>query len=227
MLPIAVIAHPDREQMAHKLATQVDGEIIWDTRVEKKLGTLLGCAATHLDALKKFASSDADWLAVLEDDAVPVGNFRAHLGAALEYAPSPIVGLYLGTGNPSGEAQRQIRQAVVTAQERNLGWIMADCLIGSVGYAIETHLLPDIIDFITDRDEEELPLRITRWAQEGNIDICYTMPSLVNHEDAPSIGNPWRGPYYSGRKAWWHGTRSCWCTGSTRLGHCPIWSKAK
>lgn len=226
MMQITVIAHSQRREMAERLAEKVNAEICWDSREEQNLGTNLGCALTHLDALKKFAFSDSEWSVCLEDDAVPVSHFNEHLAAALEYAPAPVVGLYLGTGNPSGEAQRQIRQAVVAAQERNQAWLTADCLIGSVGYAIETHLLDDVIDFIANRDEE-LPLRISRWAQDRRVSVCYTAPSLVNHDDSDSIGRPWRGPKYLGRKAWWYGTRTNWCTGSIKLGHCPVWSAPK
>jgi len=223
---IKVIAHSQRAEMAERLAKSVGADICWDAREAENLGTNVGCALTHLDALKKFAFSDSEWVVCLEDDAQPVGNFDVHLAAALEYAPAPVVGLYLGTGNPSGEAQRQIRQAVVAAQETNKAWLMADCLIGSVGYAVETHLLPDLIDFITDR-EEELPLRISRWAQDRGISICYTAPSLVNHDDGDSIGLPWRGPKRLQRRAWWCGTRSSWNTGTVKLGYCPVWSKPK
>jgi hypothetical protein len=228
MTPITIVAHSQRAQQAENLAKQVGATITWDAREHLKLGTNLGCALTHLDALKNFSVNEtsSEWVTVLEDDAQPVTHFNDYLAGCLEYAPAPIVGLYLGTGNPSGESQRQIRQAVVTAQQRNLAWITADCLIGSVGYAIETHLLPDLIDFIDGRDEE-LPLRITRWAQDRNINICYTQPSLVNHDDTDSIGNPWRGPKRLQRRAWSFGGRNCWCTGSTKLGYCPIWSKEK
>lgn len=226
MIPITVIAHSQRREMAERLAAVVQCTICWDSREEKNLGTNLGCALTHLDALHELQNSTSEWAVVLEDDAVPVPKFRDHLTAALQHAPAPVVGLYLGTGNPSGEAQRQIRQAVVSAKERNQAWLLADCLIGSVGYAVQTRLIPDIVDFITDR-EEELPLRITRWAQDREIRICYTQPSLVNHDDSDSIGTPWRGPRYLGRKAWSYGSRTSWGTGTIDIGYCPIWSKPK
>jgi hypothetical protein len=165
----------------------------------------------------------SSWAVVLEEDAVAVGDLRHHLHLALAYAPTPVVGLYLGTGNAVGQTQHQIRDAVRAAEDHNCAWLVADCLIGSVGYAVKTDLLADMIEFITDRDEE-LPLRISRWAQHRHVAICYTQPSLVDHNDGESVGRQWRGPYYSGRKAWRHGTRSCWCTGSVELGHCPVWS---
>lgn len=191
----------------------------------------LGCAGNHALVLSRLAAAARDydcWCVVLEDDAVPVEDFRHHLTRALEHAPEPIVGLYLGTGNPSGEIQRQIRQAVLAAQKSNNAWIVSDCLIGSVGYALRASLITPMLGYITDRDEE-LPLRISRWAQQNNVAICYTMPSLVNHEDGPSVIAPYRvqpGITPSPRAAWNYGTRRQWNTGAVRMGHCPNWSAA-
>lgn len=223
-IPIKIIGHPDRAPMAEQLAETVGGIISWDRR--GKIDHQVGCSLNHLDALKSLVGVQSNWVTCLEDDAVPLPDFRRHLVEALEFAPTPIVGLYLGTGNPSGEAQRQIRQAVVTAEAHGSSWLIADCLIGSVGYAMEAHLLEDMIEFIEDRDEE-LPLRISRWAQDRKIPICYTQPSLVDHADVDSIGRPWRGTKYTGRKAWNFGKPSVWYTKSIQLGYCPVWSAPK
>lgn len=219
---VGVVGHPQREEMARELAREVRANIIcWDDG-QYTGDHVAGCAATHLAVLAELPRS-AVWTVILEDDAVPVPDLRQHLAAALEYAPTPVVGLYLGTGNPSSEAQRQVGQAVAAAQEQHCGWLLADCLIGSVGYAIQSEMLDSMINSISDR-EEELPLRISRWAQARSIDICYTQPSLVDHDDGASIGRPWRGPGFPARRAWNYGTRDCWCTGSVRLGYCPVWS---
>lgn len=211
--------------MAQRLAFEAKAHVIhWDNGSHKN-DHLAGCAATHLGLLAELRDRHTadEWSVILEEDAVPVPDFSGHADRALEYAPAPIVGLYLGTSNPASQAQQQIRQAVRAAQDANQAWIAADCLIGSVGYAVRTELLPDMIDFITER-EEELPLRISRWSQARHIDICYTQPSLVDHFDGDSVGHPWRGPHYPGRKAWSYGTRECWCTGSVPLGFCTTWS---
>ncbi len=223
---IGIVAHPDRAEMVRRLCDTVQSDVIcWDDG-EHPNNTTGGCASTTLAVLNEMLTLPVayTWATVLEDDAVPVPDFRKHLAAALEYAPAPVVGLYLGTGHRPGETQQQIRQAVTAAKDANRAWIMADCLIGSVGYAIRFDLLADMVEFITARDEE-LPLRITRWAQDRGVAICYTQPSLVDHEDNESIGRPWRGPNFPKRRAWFYGTRACWCTGTVKLGHCPIWSK--
>jgi hypothetical protein len=212
--------------MAEKLAAQVGALIWWDDGSHPG-DHKAGCANTHIGALASVCGSryadDAGWVCILEDDAVPVIGFREHLDAALSAASAGVVGLYLGTGNPVGETQQKIRTAVNTARTENKAWLAANCLIGSVGYAVRAELMDGMIEYIDGRDEE-LPMRISRWAQAHDVAICYTMPSLVDHDDVESIGRPWRGPHYHGRKAWWFGARESWDTGSVALGHCLVWS---
>src|SRR5271163_3386111 len=198
-IAVGIVAHDQRMEQIGRLVeslAKVDVLNVDD-------GTL-GCEKNHLHVLRELLLlarvRTYDWAIVLEDDAVPVPNFERHVANALSHAPAPVVGLYLGTGSPGVPIQRTIRQAVTSAK----AWIVGDCLIGSVGYAVRSELLHDLLGFIADR-EEELPLRISRWAQDRDIDICYTQPSLVQHADIDSIGHPWRGPYYSSlaaRKAW-------------------------
>lgn len=219
---IGIVAHQSRRAQTAMLETNVNA---LTSSVDD--GSL-GCEENHLKVLRELNRESMhmpdSWVVVLEDDAVPVAGFNHHLARALKHAPSPVVGLYLGTGNPSGEAQRQIRQAVVSAQERRCAWIAADCLIGSVGYAIRDHAIDDLLTFIDEqeRQNEELPLRISRWAQRRCIDISYTQPSLVNHADGDPV-NP-VPPGRRDRRAWSYGVRDNWDTGTVRLGHIPKWS---
>lgn len=215
---VGVVAHVQRA-FRHQQLQQDSGADVFNIDD----GTLK-CEENHLVVMRKLLGRGAQWSVILEDDAQPCRGFRSEIGKALKHAPAPIVGLYLGTGNPTGETQRQIRQAVTTAQQRGHHWIMADCLIGGVGYAIRSDVLPEVLVGIADRDEE-LPLRISRWAQDHNVNICYTRPSLINHEDSDPIGHPWRGPNYLARRAWdFTGSTGTWNTSATTLGYCPNWS---
>lgn len=224
---VGVVGHEQRRGAAHELADNV-----WASACRIDDGTLQ-IEGNHLRVLHElwltscFVTEPEDRLdgfcVVLEDDAQPIPQFREHLDAALEHAPAPIVGLYLGTGNPSGEVARQARQAVFTALDHTKdAWIMADCLLNTVGYAVRADLVDEMCSDIAQRSGE-MPLRITRWAQFAGHDICYTVPSLVDHADGNPI-NPCP-PGRLERKAWAVGTPVAgWDTGSVRLGHCPQWS---
>lgn len=217
-IAIGVVAHPQRA-FRHDALCQT---VVPDVFNLDNFG--MGCEENHIATLRKLSALDADWYVVLEDDASPLPDFRRLVGEALMYAPEQIVSLYLGTGNPSGVTQRNIRQAVMAAQSQNLAWIVADCLIPGVAYALRSDIIHDVIDGISERSEE-LPLRITRWAQENRASVCYTQPSLVDHEDSDPIGHPFRPPGYLQRKAWrWEQPRQGWITPAVMLAPCPLWS---
>jgi hypothetical protein len=168
-------------------------------------------------------SVGSEWCIVMEDDAVPVPAFRTEAAAALQCAPSPLVGLYLGQGNPSGQMQRDIRQVLEKAQ----AWITADYFISSVAYAVRSNLIPQMLEFIRPRDEE-LPLRISRWAQDREILAAYTHPSLCNHADLESViypGIPLAERQKLPRVAWNWGTRRNWMTEAVHLPPVAEWSR--
>jgi hypothetical protein len=215
---IGVVAHQSRKETAQQLRRDVGGAVCsFDD------GTL-GCEGNHIQVLRALARRHVDWCVILEDDAIPCKDFRQRVKEALPFAPAPIVGLYLGTGNPSGAVQRTIGVAVRAAAEKNAAWITSDCLIGSVGYAVRIRLITPLLAEIVNRDEE-LPLRISRWAQAAEISICYTQPSLVNHTDGPPVG--FTGGARSERRAWNFHPRTLrnWDTKAVQLGDCGMWSR--
>ena len=215
-LVVGVVAHESRRETAQEVADKAGALIVsFDDGA-------MGCAGNHAALLHMLAQAGADWSVVVEDDAQPVDDFPVHVERALAFTPAPIVGLYLGTGNPSGQPQRQIRAASIVAARRDLAWIIADCLIGSVGYAIRTSLIEGMLPEIAER-AEEWPLRVTRWAQDWGIQVAYTVPSLVDHADLEPVGHPPGAPR-SIRRAWKHGTRRNWNTAAVPLGYCNEWS---
>jgi GR25 family glycosyltransferase involved in LPS biosynthesis len=226
-LAVGIVAHPDRDEMATELGKSLSAEVAsFDTRALGKT-TDMACAINHIVVLDWLLHA-ASWIVVLEDDAVPVKDFRFHVKQAVTHAPSPFVSFYLGTGNAVSETQQQIRRAVGIARDNGDAWIVGDCLIGSVGYAVRGDVAEDMVEFIDSRAGrgEELPLRISRWAQDRGHPVAYTMPSLVDHDDGESIGRPYRSDFPK-RKAWYHGTRDNWNTKATLLGYCPTWSKPR
>jgi len=219
---VGVVAHPQRESRHRLLCDFAQPEVFCLDDGS------LGCANNHIEVLTELLQypRTARWAVVLEDDAVPCFEFRKQLRSALETSPAPIISLYLGTGNPSGHIQRQFKAAVDTATAKGHSWIMGDCLVPGVGYAIERTLLRDLIKTLPTRSEE-LTMRITRWAQSRGYPVAYTRPSLVDHEDSDPIGRPWRGSNYLPRKAWSFSTGTdiyAWDTPFTELGHCGNWS---
>ncbi|CQD07193.1 bacteriophage protein [Mycolicibacterium conceptionense] len=96
---VGIVAHTARFANAEALSRTTDADFVnYDTGVR-------GCEGNHRDALERLHRNarGAQWLVILEDDAVPVTGFRDQLDAALITAPAPIVSLYLvAPGLPSG-----------------------------------------------------------------------------------------------------------------------------
>ena len=87
---IAIVAHKDRGQTGRPIGGLGRPDYVsWDD------GTL-GPAENHLRAWENLAEEDAEVCLVLEDDAVPVANFRSELSGVLAVAPTDLVSLYLG-----------------------------------------------------------------------------------------------------------------------------------
>jgi hypothetical protein len=225
---IGIVAHVNRNEMASDLYDKTAADVmeVDDAEFFSIHEGTRRCAVNHMRVLEQLhdLSVGSEWCVVLEDDAIPVPGFRTEAAAALEKAPYPLVGFYLGQGNPSGQIQRDIRQVLDRAQ----AWITADYFISSVAYAIRANLIMPMLDFIKPRDEE-MPLRISRWIQDQGILTAYTHPSLCNHADSESVIYPGI-PYQERRKlprvAWEWGTRRNWNTECVHLPPEPKWSQA-
>jgi GR25 family glycosyltransferase involved in LPS biosynthesis len=223
-LPIAVVSHPQRTEMAAELAAEVGGFVVTDTECKGGVGDYIGCARTHVAALRAMETfSITDWVIVLEDDAIPVPDFRQHAAAALQHASTPLVGFYLGTGtNP--DVQHAIKLAIRAADAIGATWIQADCLMSTVGYAVHRDTVHRMLNAIESTTRSEVPIRVTRWAQRSSVGVDYTWPSLVDHRDGWStIAHR----SVKGRRAHRHGTAARWDTGTIALGPVPgVWSTA-
>jgi hypothetical protein len=105
-------------------------------------------------------------------------------------------------------------------------WVLADCFLTTVGYAIRADLIGDLV-CDAQRRNSEIPMRITRWSHQRGVLVSYTNPSLVDHSDADSVicaQAPLSEPGTPARVAWSFGTRDNWNTPAVWLGHCPNWS---
>lgn len=167
----------------------------------------LGCNRNHLKAWTWLQDSPQPWSVVLEDDAVPVEDFRTQLTQALQVAPHPVVSLYLGTGHPIHQ-QSRIKRALDRAADAH--WLTGTTVNHAVALAIKTELIPQMLPRIT-RSNYPIDQAISMWAKH----CAYTLPSLVNHNDHPSLSGRRRSQYL--RHAWCTGTHEQWNDQTVRL----------
>lgn len=201
-LSISVMAHPAREEAADILARQVGARVTWDRcRDEWETG------ARALAAYDRFATHHI----VLQDDAVPVPDFRQHAAAAIAEHPESLISFYLGKSRPP-HMQRRIIRATLTADEQSAAWVSSDRLLHGVGIAIPVADIDPLLEWCR---IPNLPYddRIGAWYRMQRRPVLYTWPSLVDHADTETLVKHLDGqPRDQPRIAWRTGTPSTWDT---------------
>lgn len=166
----------------------------------------LGCAQNHARSWRKHAENPAEWNLNLEDDAVPVEQFRDQLDRALKVAPTPIVSLYLGGG--------YIGDYLTEALLDNAGtigahWAVAHgAILHAVALAVRQEILAPMIEHLGTRTDA-VDSMLSTWALSNSYEIGYSIPSLVDHADEKSLVTKYRR---SPRKAFLTGRRDEWCS---------------
>ena len=200
-IAIGIVGHTARREAAEHLAHQLDADVL---SIDD--GTL-GSNRNHHKVWTALAHSPTPWALVLEDDAQPVDRFLKQLGMALTAAPAPIVSLYLGTSRPASW-QTRIQKVVTRADQADACYITATHLLHAVAVAIHTELITDMLNHLT--PDKPIDNAITQWAHNQHHTIAYTWPSLVNHNDGPTLVKHTYNPHNQPRKAWRTATRNTW-----------------
>lgn len=215
---IGVVAHKDRADQAHALQEQVGAQYLhMDTG-------LYGCDESHRRTWTYLADTNSEWSVVLEDDAEPISEFRTQLDLALAAAPTDVVSLYLGTSRPewmefSGrgsavKVQPLLRDAVAQASVTGASFITCTRILHGVALCIRTTLVPSMLDFTRD-SKQPFDYAIGDWCYNEDHRVAYTQPSLVDHQDGPTLfkhpdGQPRTHPrkaYRLGGRQHWHGDK--------------------
>jgi hypothetical protein len=204
---LAVVAHTDRREQAEALALRIGATLHMDD------GTL-GERGNHQAALRVMLDAGSDWVCWVEDDAIPVYDFRQQITKALAAAPDTIVSAYLGRCRWAGTSPARhgplVAAAVARATAAGAAWIQADALWHAVTVAIPTPWARDLLRHI-EADPAPTDEAVTHWAKAHGIRIRYTWPSLVDHADTPPVTHhPDQQIRTPGRVAWAVGTRDTW-----------------
>lgn len=164
----------------------------------------LGCLANHLTVWRWHAQHPADFSVVLEDDAVPVPDFRDQLQAALTAAPTDVVSLYLGSGYISDATTRA---TIATAQENDTHWLLTRGRVAhAVALAVRGEHINSLVNHVQ-RKNRPIDAALSQWARARGHHIAYSVPSLVDHSDERSlVGKYRRAP----RKAFTVGGHQQW-----------------
>lgn len=202
MIRIGIVGHTARSAEAKRLARQVRADFV---SIDNGV---LGCDGNHEAVQRHLSALPGEWSVVLEDDAViDPATFRQQLGAALAVAPTPIASFYLGKSRPP-QYQGRIKAVLPIAQATGAHWLTSSHMLHAVAYAIRTDLLGSLLEFDSDFPADQ---HIGLWAKTSGHRVGYTLPSLCDHADTPTITeHPDGHPRRPGRVAWRVGTRETW-----------------
>lgn len=206
---IAIVAHIARLQHATNLAEQTQANYI---TVDD---STLGCTKNHIQAWTYHTQQNSQWALVIEDDALPIPNFREQLEKALLTAPTPLVSLYLGQGRP--HFQTEINQAITNATNTDAHYITGPNCLHAVAIALQTQHTPSLLQHLQTPSYDPIDNRITTWATQHQLQTTYTYPSLVDHNDTLPVQAIHDGGRQPGRIAHTIGTRPQWENRSVQL----------
>lgn len=171
----AVVGHHRRREQAESLSAELNAVLVMD---EGDRGSL----ATHDLAWWSACTPEADWVMVLEDDAEPILGFRHYAEQALAHLPgSGAVSFYLGTGRPrQGSVSRALSRA------GDASWLRSRSAWWGPSIALPAgHVVP----MLERVQSSTLPYdqRLSTYLRSAGIRCYYTLPSLVEHADGPSL----------------------------------------
>ena len=176
----AVVGHTRRKERATALSSRLNASLSLDD------GTY-GSNENHARAWRSAPNRDG-WVVVLEDDAIPVDNFEGHVRNALANLPqtaAPVgaVSFYVGGGKPF---PAMVEQAVQDAESAGSSWLIDDWLRWGVAVAMPADIIERTIR-IYEGIKKPYDQALGAALKKQGRSILYTVPSLVDHEDGPSL----------------------------------------
>lgn len=186
-----------RLHYASELALSTVADIIVDPVGD---GSERSATDNHVRALQ-YADPSADWVVVLEDDAVPIEDFSAVLYNQLsEIDSDKIVSLYLGKQRPPS-IQPTLQRTIESAPE-DTSWLVTRSLYWGVGVCIPGGFVDSVSDHVLS-SSHPWDSSVGRWALTNSVEVWYSWPSLVDHLDEETTINHADGMgRVAGRRAW-------------------------
>lgn len=193
------MAHPVRCESAEEVQASLDRHvpIVYDENpvpsADKMQRWKVGrrCWEAH--------DPSADWHLVLQDDVIVSKDLLAGLAVALGHLGQVgVVSAYTGTGRPD---QRNTLRALAHADQHGHSWISTRSLNWGPAVALPAHVIPDMLAWCEDHIARSKPPRSNYDYAIGTyvrdvLGWCawYTVPSLVEHRDLPSLVGHDNGP---------------------------------
>lgn len=171
------MAHPRRDEIAKRLAKDLDMpcRVIWDDSDNEW--------ETGKRAWEVGLGEGADYHLVIQDDAIPCHDFGRLAAEAAHWAAGHPVSFYTGAGRPYGSV---VGPAVQRALKTGRPWISMRGPIWGVAVALPTENIKPFLAAAA-RMDCVYDERLGRFYHENDRPCFYTVPSLVDHRQLPSL----------------------------------------
>lgn len=175
-ISLAIMAHPDRRAAAEALLDQlseypfVEAAVIYDQINEEW--------HTGKRALRQGIGK-GEWHVVIQDDAILTPRFYQNIkGAVVALNERALISLYTGTARPIPD---RVKSAV--GKTRDGSWLAFHQLMWGVGIVMPTDHIKPMLEFVEDIDLQ-YDNKIGEFYARNGLLVYYTVPSLVDHDDA-------------------------------------------
>lgn len=190
-LSVAVMAHPSRRAYVEKLCDKLDIEpalVVWDSKNDRWDTGRSSLLAYDPSATHHF---------VIQDDAVVPQKLIAGVERMLRFvSPDVPISLYTGRSRPNSIL---VTSMVDQALEAGCHFLRMPGPWWGVGVITPVSAIREMVrECDKKRDIENYDLRMAKWWGEQDIQCLYSLPSLVDHQQGPSLV---RGRTGRGRRA--------------------------
>lgn len=187
---IIIVAHHSRFSLANKLANDLDAKIFLDEENR-------GANWNHHQIIEYLHNEKKSGI-VMEDDAIPVSNFKKYAQEWIDRFPDKIISFYLGRGRPP-QYQSLIKSKIDKAIIEGMDYITLQNLIHGVSYYIPSSLTKNILRGW----DNALPADFAIGKAYAR-NVIYPVYSLVEHSDIQSVEKHPDGKIRTEtRKAWY------------------------
>lgn len=176
---IAVVAHVDRIDRGTALAQALGASLHLDDGRR-------GAYGNHAAALAYGLARHASHVLTIEDDALPVPDFLALAYEAIARRPNDPIGFYVGKQRPR---PHRVEWTVRKAEERSASWLVCNSLLWGVATVFPAADIPGLLAYGTSSDKQ-YDERVGDYYCSLERPVYYTWPSLVDHDDGPSVIAP-------------------------------------
>lgn len=172
-MKIAVVGHVSRLERIERLVSVLPCEVFIDS-----IGK--GALFNHTRALK-WAGQQKERVIIMEDDAIPVANFKEKAERWFELLPVQFISFYLGTSRPP-QYQPVIDRLIEGSQSLGREFIWLNQLIHGVCYSPPIGSTREILTKLDKKKPADFAIG-NAW---GN-SVYYPIKSLVEHADETSV----------------------------------------